>query len=59
MNAAATPDPKAPSGRAVALRLYRTYLAPHWQSMLLSMVCAAGVASFSAALAWLLGPVVR
>ena len=47
------------SSRAVALRLYRTYLQPHWQSLALSMVCAAGVAAFSAVLAWLLGPAIR
>ena len=59
MNAPATPDPKGPSGRAVALRLYRAYLAPHRASLLLSMVCAAGVAAFSAGLAYLLGPAIR
>jgi subfamily B ATP-binding cassette protein MsbA len=59
MSAAAKSEPKGPSGLAVALRLYRTYLAPHWTSMALSMVCAAGVAAFSAALAWLLGPAIR
>ena len=59
MNAPAPPDSKGPSGRAVALRLYRTYLAPHWQSMLLSVACAAGVAAFSAGLAYLLGPAIR
>ncbi len=59
MSAAATSDPKGPSGRAVALRLYGAYLAPHWQAMALSMVCAAGVAAFSAALAYLLGPAIR
>jgi subfamily B ATP-binding cassette protein MsbA len=59
MNAPATPDSKGPSGRAVALRLYRTYLAPHWQAMLLSMACAVGVAAFSAGLAYLLGPAIR
>src|SRR5512140_1270301 len=59
MNAAATSDPKGPSGRAVAMRLYRTYLAPHWTSLAVSMVCAAGVAAFSAALAYLLGPAIR
>jgi len=59
MNAAAPPDPKGPSGRAVALRLYRTHLAPHWPSLLLSMACAAGVAAFSAGLAYLLGPAIR
>ena len=59
MNVAAPSDPKGPSGRAVAVRLYRTYLAPHWQSMLLSVACAAGVAAFSAGLAYLLGPAIR
>src|SRR5215469_10753719 len=59
MNAAAPPESKGPSGRAVALRLYRTYLAPHWRSMLLSMACAVGVAAFSAGLAYLLGPAIR
>ncbi|MGZ5986265.1 MAG: ABC transporter ATP-binding protein [Caulobacteraceae bacterium] len=59
MKAAATSDPKGPSGRAVAMRLYRTYLAPHWTSLAVSMVCAAGVAAFSAALAYLLGPAIR
>jgi subfamily B ATP-binding cassette protein MsbA len=59
MNKAATHDTKGPSGRAVALRLYGTYLAPHWKSLLLSMACAAGVAAFSAGLAYLLGPAVR
>jgi subfamily B ATP-binding cassette protein MsbA len=43
----------------VALRLYRAYLAPHWRALALSMVCAAGVAGFSTALAYLLGPAVR
>lgn len=59
MNAAAKPEIKGLSGRAAALRLYRTYLAPHWQSMALSMLCAAGVAAFSAVLAYLLGPAIR
>ena len=59
MSAAPPTDPKGFSSRAVAMRLYRTYLAPHWKSLLLSMVCAALVAVFSTALAWLLGPAIR
>ena len=47
------------SSRAVALRLYRAYLQPHWKALALSMLCAAGVAAFSTALAYLLGPAVR
>src|SRR5665213_4042920 len=53
------PSLKGPSGLAVALRLYRTYLAHHWKSLALSMVFAAGVAGFSAGLAYLLGPSVK
>jgi subfamily B ATP-binding cassette protein MsbA len=41
------------------LRLYRAYLAGHWRALALSMVCAAGVAGFSALLADLLGPAVQ
>ena len=59
MNAAAPSDAKGPSGRAVALRLYRTYLAPHGQAMLLSMLCGAVVAGLSGVLASLLGPMAR
>ena len=59
MTAARKPDPKAFDGRSVALRLYATYLAPHWRSIALSMLCAAVVAGLSGVLAWLLGPMVR
>jgi subfamily B ATP-binding cassette protein MsbA len=59
MTGARKSDSKGFSSRAVALRLYRAYLAPHWQSLALSMACAAGVAAFSAVLAWLLGPAIR
>jgi subfamily B ATP-binding cassette protein MsbA len=57
-------DPPSPtaegfSSRAVALRIYRTYLAGHWKSLALSMVCAACVAGFSALLAYLLGPAIQ
>ena len=59
MSAAPQSDPKGVSSRATALRLYGTYLSPHWTSLLLSMACAAGVAAFSALLAYLLGPAVK
>src|SRR6185312_6964253 len=59
MSAAPQTQTKGPSGWAVALRLYGAYLAPHWKSLALSMVCAAGVAAFSAGLAYLLGPAIR
>jgi subfamily B ATP-binding cassette protein MsbA len=59
MSARPAPDPKGSSSRAAALRLYRTYLAPRWPALALSMVCAAGVAGFSALLAFLLGPASR
>jgi len=51
--------PNHESDRRTALRLYRSYLAPYAGSLILSLVCAAGVAAFSAALAWLLGPAIR
>jgi subfamily B ATP-binding cassette protein MsbA len=59
MSAAPQTEIKGPSGRAVALRLYRAYLGPHWKSLALSMVFAAGVAGFSAALVYLLDPAVK
>jgi subfamily B ATP-binding cassette protein MsbA len=58
----ASPRPSRPDGfssRTVAFRIYRTYLAGHWRALALSMVCAAGVAGFSALLADLLGPAVQ
>jgi subfamily B ATP-binding cassette protein MsbA len=59
MSAAPQTDPKAFDGRTVALRLYRTYLAPHWRSMALSMLCGAVVAGLSGLLASLLGPMAQ
>jgi subfamily B ATP-binding cassette protein MsbA len=57
-------DPPPPtregfSSRAVALRIYRTYLAGHWKPLALSMVCAACVAGLSALLTYLLGPAIQ
>jgi subfamily B ATP-binding cassette protein MsbA len=59
MTAPTAPKLDGSPGRRVALRLYRTYLAPHWASLALSLACAALVAGLSAVLAWLLGPVVQ
>ncbi len=59
MNAAQKPQAKGLSGRAVPLRLYRTYLAPHWRAMLLSMLCGAVVAGLSGLLASMLGSVAQ
>ncbi len=59
MSAAAKSDSKAFDSRTVALRLYRSYLAPHWRSIALSMLCAAVVAALSGVLAGMLGPVAQ
>ena len=59
MSAPPQTQTQGPSGRAVALRLYRAYIAPHWRSMALSMLCGAVVAGLSAVLAWLLGPMAQ
>jgi subfamily B ATP-binding cassette protein MsbA len=59
MSAAPPSDPNGVSSRATASRLYRTYLAPHWKSLALSMLFAAVVAGLSGVLAWMLGPVVQ
>jgi subfamily B ATP-binding cassette protein MsbA len=59
MSAAPKTESKGPSGLAVALRLYRAYLAPHWRSMLLSMLCGAVVAGLTGLLASLLGPMAQ
>jgi subfamily B ATP-binding cassette protein MsbA len=53
------PIPEGFSSRAVALRIYRTYLAGHFKPLALSMVCAAFVAGLSALLAYLLGPAIQ
>ena len=49
------PHPEA-SDRALALRLFRTYLAPRWPVLLAALGCAALVAIASAAFAKLLEP---
>jgi subfamily B ATP-binding cassette protein MsbA len=59
MSAARKTEAKGPSSRKVALRLYRAYLAPHWKSVFLSMLCGAVVAGLSGLLAWMLGPVAK
>jgi subfamily B ATP-binding cassette protein MsbA len=51
-------DHRRPGDGAV-LRLFKTYLAPHWPALATSMVCAAFVGGLTAALAWLLDPAVK
>ncbi len=48
-----------PSGRAVAKRLFAEYLKPRWRSLLGALACAATVAALTAALGWMLNPVVK
>ena len=48
--------PEEPTERALALRLFRTYLAPRWRPLTLAAVCAAVVALANGAFAKLLEP---
>jgi subfamily B ATP-binding cassette protein MsbA len=48
-----------PSERDLALRLFRTYLAPRWRTLSAAMACAVLVAATSAALAKYLEPAVN
>ena len=50
---------KALHNGAAARRLFNDYLRPRWKELAASMVCAGLVAGLSAAMAWLLGPVVQ
>src|SRR3569833_199683 len=45
--------------RALAARIVRTYLAPHWKRVALAIGCAVVVALTSAFLMWMLNPVVK
>jgi subfamily B ATP-binding cassette protein MsbA len=54
-----TPRETAASERAVAVRLFRTYLAPQWPGLALALACAALVAAASYAFANLLEPAVN
>ena len=56
--ATAASEPRRKRG-AIAGRLFREYLIPHWRGMLLALVCAVGVAALSAALGNLLNPVIK
>ena len=59
MTASPARSPKAASDRAIALRLFRVYLAPRWRGLAASIVCAVLVAGLTAVLAWLLNPVIK
>jgi subfamily B ATP-binding cassette protein MsbA len=47
------------SNRATAVRIFRTYLAPHWRTLLMALGCAILVALLTAFLAWLLNPAIK
>jgi len=49
----------SPTDRALASRVLRTYLAPRWKGLSLSVVCAAVVASLSAWLIQILDPAIN
>ncbi len=59
MSAADTSEPEPVSDRATAVRIFRTYLAPHWRTLLMALACAILVALFTAFLAWLLNPAIK
>ena len=56
MSAAAEEEPSA---RAVALRLFREHLRPRWRGLVAALLCAAAVAALTAALGWMLNPVIK
>ncbi len=45
--------------RSLVLRVFRTYLAPHWPSLLMTLICAALVGALAGVLSYLLEPAVR
>ena len=47
------------SGRALLGRIFRTYLAPRWKTLVIALVCALLVAALTALLAWLLNPAIK
>jgi len=51
-------DHRQPNG-GIVLRLFKTYLAPHWPALAVAMPCAAVVGGLTAGLAWLLDPAVK
>ena len=57
---ASTPAPEeAASNRALAARIWKTYLAPRWREVVIALICAVIVALMTGFLAWLLNPVVK
>ena len=51
--------PGAASPRETALRLFRTYLAPRWRSLLAAFACAIAAGLLTAALSWMLNPAIK
>jgi subfamily B ATP-binding cassette protein MsbA len=50
---------EAQSGRALLVRIVRTYLAPRWKTLAFALACALAVAALTALLAWLLNPAIK
>ncbi len=44
---------------ALALRIFRTYLAPHWKALAAALVCAVAAGLLAGALSWILSPVIK
>ena len=59
MRAAETAQTEESSDRSTAIRIFRTYLAPHWRTLATALACAVIVALFTAFLAWLLNPAIK
>jgi subfamily B ATP-binding cassette protein MsbA len=55
----AADTPRTTARRRLISRVLRSYLAPHWPSMAVALVCAALVGLLAALLAWLLEPTLR
>jgi subfamily B ATP-binding cassette protein MsbA len=52
-------EDEAGSHRALALRLFRTYLAPRWKELAAALACAVVAGLLAAALSWMLNPVIK
>ncbi len=52
------PD-KGDSQLALARRIFRTYLAPHWKALAAALICAVIAGLLTAVLSWMLNPVVK
>ncbi len=55
-----TSAPVAAAGqRALALRLFKTYLAPRWRRMTAALLCAIAAGVLTGALTWMLNPAIK